>query len=363
MGNAGERPRTDTGRKSGCFEMSPQDVKQRHGGLSIHQPTLAEAVGINSRQTTSESHKTTSKTPLIASETPLDTLAQLANGRKNLQKRARSKHITNVLATKLADLNSDLKKSYWNSYYCCETLIQQESSVIGKYCNNRWCLTCNRIRTAKLIHGYSETLNQLKDKRFVTLTVPNVPADRLKVTLLQMQMSFRRIQKTLRMRGTSVVGIRKIEVTYNSIRNDFHPHYHLIISGKNVADDVISEWLRHFPDATRQAQDERPGNDHSVMELFKYFTKIVTKNQIHVAALDVIFNTMYGKRTFQPMGIKKNVTEDVDEIQSIVYNDLEPREAIWNWMDDATDWIDLTSGETLSGYTPSESIKKLVNNC
>ena len=96
------------------------------------------------------------------------------------------------------------------------------------------------------------------------------------------------------------------------------------------------------------------------MELFKYFTKIVTKQQIYLKPLDVIFSAMRGMRVFQPMGIKKDVSEDIKELQSERYADLESREVEWTWLD--TDWIDRTTGETLTGYTPSETFQRLVNS-
>lgn len=355
MGNAEERPRTDNRQNIGCTEMR---IPGLPGSLSFYPTTtpptttttpsakVLEVVGINLHQTVAK---------------PLDTLAQLATERKILQKRARSKYITNNISIRLADLKSEMEKSYWNSFHCCETLTQSGQSVIGKYCNNRWCLTCNRIRTAKLINGYAGTLKALTDKQFVTLTIPNVPGPELEQSIIQMQKEFRLIQKLFQIRRkTPIVGIRKIEVTFNPTRNDFHPHFHLVVSGSEIASAIINEWLKRFPSASRQAQDERPADDNSTMELFKYFTKIITKKHFYIDALDTIFKAMRNKRTFQPMGIKKIVSEDIAELQAIIYNDLEPREAVWTWIQEATDWIDQKSGETLTGYSPSEAVKNLL---
>jgi len=292
----------------------------------------------------------------------LDTLAQPVPRRENLRKRARSKHITNNLVIKLAALDSPLKQSYWNSWHCAEVLQQEDQTITGKYCNNRWCLTCNRIRTAKLINGYSEPLNVLTDKRFVTLTIPNVPGDQLKRSIEEMTRQLGLIQKAFRKKGAPIVGIRKLEVTFNASRNDFHPHFHLIVAGENVSRQLINEWLKRFPEANRGGQDEKPADEGSIIELFKYFTKLVTNKRFYVAALDTIFMAMYGKRTFQPMGIKKNVSEDVDELQSIVYPDLDPRESLWTWVDLSADWVDLETGETLTGYVPEPFINKLIES-
>lgn len=299
--------------------------------------------------------KKTQKTP-----PPLDTLAQLTyfSTAKNLTKRARSKYLSNSLALKLTDYGEKLKKSYWNTYYCCEVLTQIEKKLTGKYCNNRWCLVCNRIRTAKLINGYKETLSNLKNKRFVTLTVPNCSADDLPKTLDLMYKTLREISKKLTQQREPLIGIRKVEVTYNAMRDNFHPHFHFIISGKKVSDNVINEWLKRFPEANRKAQDNREAHETSYLELFKYFTKLISNKTFHARALNVIFEAMHSKRTFQPMGIKKHVSEDVDEIQGIIYEDLIPAEKNWTWLE--CDWIDRETGEMLTGYVPELEITQLA---
>jgi hypothetical protein len=307
----------------------------------------------NTQQNVLKAQKNVLNTP------PLDTLAQLTynSTTKNLTKRARSKYLSNSLALKLTSTNGKLKKSYWNTYHCCENLTQIDQKLTGKYCNNRWCLTCNRIRTAKLINGYKKTLSNLKNKRFVTLTVPNCSAADLPKTLDLMNKTLREISKKLTQKREPLIGIRKTEVTYNAMKDNFHPHFHFIISGKKVADNVIDEWLKRLPLTNLKAQDNRPANEDSYLELFKYFTKLISNKKFHPEALNTIFEAMYGKRTFQPMGIKKHVSEDVDEIQSIIYEDLIPAEKNWTWTE--CDWIDQETGEMLTGYIPELEISQL----
>jgi len=300
----------------------------------------------------------------------LDTLAQLAHpnkikgsgsAKKTFLKRAETKYISNSVALKLADLRTPFQQSYYNTYHCSETLQQVGKSITSRYCNNRWCLTCNRIRTAKLINGYVGVLSKLEDKQFVTLTVPNVSAEQLPDTLALMAKTFNAIRKRFtKYTKTPIVGIRKLEITYNPNRQDFHPHYHFLVSGRNVSELLVSEWLKRFSGTGKVAQDVRQADDKSVMELFKYFTKIVTKEQIHIKPLDVIFSSMRGMRVFQPMGIKKDVDENIKELQSERYKDLEDREVEWTWID--TDWIDRNTGEMLTGYSPSETFQAIVNS-
>ena len=274
-------------------------------------------------------------------------------------KRARSKYATSKIINNLLKLDSPLNKSYRDSSYCTDIIVQDGQKLTSKYCNARWCLTCNRIRTGKLINGYKEVLNSLSDKQFVCLTIPNVSGADLYGTIRDMMRNFKLIKDTLRKRKTPIIGIRKTEVEYNPRRRNFHPHFHLVIENGQVARDIVTEWLKRYPTAIDKAQDIRPADENSVMELFKYFTKMVTKGALYYEALDIIFQSIYGLPVFQAMGVRKNISEDIEELQAEMYKDLEAREAIWTWIE--TDWIDKETGECLTGYSPDAELKYLLD--
>ena len=278
----------------------------------------------------------------------LDTLAQLVTDSPNepktmthLAKRARAKTFTAPLSVKLASLNSDLKKSYWNSYYCNESLTQDGNKITGRYCNNRWCSVCNRIRTAKLITGYKKPLSELQDKQFVTLTLPNCVEEELRPTIDFMNKTVKNIQDAIKMRhhrkkqDWQLVGIRKLECTYNAKTDTYHPHFHFLIEGEEAANCLMNEWLNKVPTATRKAQDVRKATEGAEVELFKYFTKVVTKTekgfQTFVEPLDVIFRAMQGLRVFQPVGLKKDVSEEVEDIITEEIIGIEETYTKWKW--------------------------------
>lgn len=316
----------------------------------------------------------------------LDTLAQLRTNdnfevsartniqdKKRLLKRARRKYFTNGLVIGLAQASeksetSLLEKSYWNSYHCSSVLQQKASGkIIGKYCKCRWCMVCNAIRTAVSIHQYSPIISSWKDLYFVTLTQKTVLLEDLSEQLNTMQNIFRTIcenNRKKRKRGTTttkLVGIRKLECTYNFKSNHYHPHYHILMDSKEGAEELRNQWLVRNPTAKSIAQDIRQADNQSMMELFKYMTKVVSKasngsqRKIYYNALDNIFTALRGRRTLQPFGFKipggKTQIKDVDNSEVI---------AILKWYDNMTDWIDTETGEQLTEYKPSEGMAELL---
>jgi len=280
----------------------------------------------------------------------------------NLQKRARAKAFTNSFLFDLIDLKSPLTKSYWNTFHCSKTILQEGKRISSRYCNNRWCLTCNRIRTAKMINGYQATIETFKDPRFVTLTIPNVKAKYLRDTIDLMNQVLREIQRSLKKtHNIQIRALRKYECTYNAERNDYHPHFHFILDELGVANLLVKYWVKKNVGADVKGQDITKADDTSLIELCKYFTKVIAKdNDYNPKALDIMFRAVRGKRTFQPIGIKKDVSEDIEEIQSQEIEFKPPQEQIWGYEADAYDWVS-ADGELFSEYSPTVKDLSVIN--
>lgn len=285
-------------------------------------------------------------------------------------KKARKKYMGMKMANLLAKENptSSLLKSYKNTIFCANTLTpnREGSKLITKYCKNRWCPTCQSIRTATLINGYKSQLEAFEDPYFVTLTRPTVTAEDLNDQHERINDSWRKIRKSVTFVKRKYKGILKREITIRP-NGHYHYHLHLVVESKECAEYIVSEWLRHNPDSTREAQDFRAiKGAGSLLEIFKYFTKLFAKNKegkryIDYKRLDVIFQFMRGKRVFQPFGSIKAVSEEVDENTFVATLSQEDLNAIWNWSIDATDWINEETGECLTGYKPNEALKKVLD--
>ena len=310
---------------------------------------------VHSHLSSPKSHQKGCKCP--ENGAPLDTLAQLTTGdldhqKKSLNKfikRQKAKAITMGQIFPLIDLKNRMEKSYWRSYHCNNLLLQEGQKVTTKYCNARWCSVCNRIRMAKMINAYSIPILKFKDLHFVTLTTPNVVADNLKNEIEGMYKSWRCINKNMRKTyDLNIKGIRKLEVTFKP-RTGFNPHFHILIDGKTEAKKLIELWLKRYPSASFKAQDMRRANEGSLIELFKYTVKGIHKGTYHVEAVDIIFQALENKRTYQPFGIKKVVEEDINGIKSEPVSFKGHRDDQWRWSTLAKDWVN-DDGELFTEY-------------
>jgi hypothetical protein len=271
----------------------------------------------------------------------------------------------------LAALESPLRFSYASTMRCASTLSQDGAEITGKYCRQRWCLVCNRIRTAKLIGAYLPEMATWADPHFVTLTVPNVEAAQLHNAVRTMLATMPRLARGIRRTdGLELRAIRKLEVTWNPRRRDYHPHLHLIVDGRATADALVRRWLAVNPDANPAAQDVRSCSGPGAMkELFKYFTKLLAKGidgertAPPPRVLDTMFKAVRGLRTFQPMGFVAPKLDD-DEAMTLNSTTTSPdptRELVkWEWAGELADWMDYSTGALLSGYEPPETMRELV---
>jgi len=214
---------------------------------------------------------------------PLDTLAVLDQNTPNraiqtLQKRAVSKYFTNEVIYPLIDLKNARQKSYWNTYHCVKTLHQTpDGKIIAKYCKNRWCIVCNRIRTGILINSYLPVIQKWTEPRFVTLTMPTVTFEELPERITKMGKDFSVLSRRIKYQFGSVEMIRKSENTWRFHNGHYHYHFHVLLDGVRISEALVEGWLKDHPEANVLAQDNRKADKNTVIEMFKYMTKMWKK--------------------------------------------------------------------------------------
>jgi hypothetical protein len=249
-------------------------------------------------------------------------------------KRGRADFFSTNLKIALHNANtaSPIRSRYLLSTFCNRELTKEGDKITAKYCGQRWCVTCNRIRTAQLINAYLPEVQDIKDARFITLTLKNCPGEELRTRIQWMVKAWAKIQKKIA-RNKEIKGYRKLEVTHNQRFNDYHPHFHAIVDGKENADWIIKEWLiicqNEEIEALAEWQDERPADLDAMKELFKYTAKILPKKpkgktweetfnnpgkvKRFLEGQDTIYQALYRVKTFQPFGFKPKKDEKEEE--------------------------------------------------
>jgi hypothetical protein len=290
------------------------------------------------------------------------------SAKDTLKKKQWSKYVSKGIALSLMHYNSNssLFKAYKNTSYCTETILTNEVGKLhSTYCKNRWCLTCNRIKTARLINSYLPQLEELFQPVFVTLTLPTVKEKDLVNRIDEMEKEWRLIyQQTKKAKykknHSPLKGIRKAECTIRP-NGHYHYHFHFILDGWAEGEYLIGQWLKRFPQADRKAQDIRFANEFAFKELFKYAFKaeVKTSNKNNANRYDFVFRALRNKKTIQAFGGIKMIEEEFtdEELESQLYSDLANR--IFKWVTD--DWYDKSDGTALVNLAIPSKVKNMVD--
>jgi hypothetical protein len=311
-------------------------------------------------------------------------------GGSALAKRARRRAISVALSLQLADVTPDerQRRAYLRTVKnCCNTMIQTPAGQITTmYCSHRWCLVCSSIRTARAITSYSPEIGKWKNSQLVTLTIPNVSLTALRGAVKDMLREYYRITQWLQRRHgkARVKMLRSLEVTFSSSRGDAHPHFHILVEGAQVAQDLLSRWLVKFPKANILGQDIRPARAGAEIELLKYAVGLSTDKKgidgrrqvVPPEALDAIFRAIKGVRLLGAVGFHAAVADDAAPVTDAPVTDgdeplqvegatispvpSEGRTIIWRWSQENRNWLDFETGQFLTDYEPSRHVREFL---
>lgn len=302
---------------------------------------------------------------LSSKDSPKEDLKSQNKQVGSLIARRNSKAISKAINGRLLYLNSPIHNDYQRSYNCSENMKQTGNRFNSFTCMKRSCIVCARIQAAKMFKQYSKPLMELPELHLVTLTAPTVNEDELKAEIGKRYKCIVSITKQLQMRKNSIKlrGIRKLEVTYNFRTGRYHPHYHILISGKEAAEEVKKLWLKKIPEADAKAQDVRPiYSEGALMEVFKYVTKQVVKNSYNSRVLDGMYCAIKGVRVIQPFGIKKVPVSK--KAEDVVVHHKGERIDVWKWCNDRHDWYTQEGEQLNEGELKPKTKKalKLIQN-
>ena len=206
-------------------------------------------------------------------------------------KKKKNQELINVISKHLSEQNLDL---IWNcgTYleFYSDKKIENKKLNKANFCKNRFCPMCawrKARKDALQVAILMQYLKQEKGLEFVmmTLTAPNVPGENLKNEITRYNKNFKKLIERKELKKISYGYIRKLEVTYNQERDDFHPHFHVIVAvNKNYFTnrDYISKkrllvmWQNAMNDDTITQVDIRKisaDDNKAISEIAKYTAK------------------------------------------------------------------------------------------
>src|SRR5690625_2373044 len=201
--------------------------------------------------------------------------------------------------------------------------LEKKKQHKGNSCKNRFCPICAWKKARKDALALSVMMAYLKQEEkkefiFLTLTAPNVSAEELNDEIKHYNQSFQRLMQRKEVRKVVKGYARKLEITYNEERDDYHPHFHVLIAvNKSYFTDkdyYISRdrWLELWQEVTKNplitqvdVRKVRNGRDDKVYEIAKYSAKD-SDYLINQEVFEVFYKALKGKRLIVFSGLFKD---------------------------------------------------------
>lgn len=224
----------------------------------------------------------------------------------------------------------------------------------ANFCRDLLCPMCQWRKSLKQISQLSKVLNHEMIKGrykpvFITLTIPNVPYDKLSEGINACLKSFDRLMKRKKYKSLIMGYYRSLEVTVNRRTHTFHPHLHVLVlvplsygktKGMYIShDELLNDWRQACRDQSITQVDIRaiknlhqdPDKDNlmsAAIEVAKYAAKVPKS----CYQPDIVAHLVIGlqdRRTYSYGGIMKVVyqemrLEDVETADLVHINDEVP---------------------------------------
>lgn len=199
-------------------------------------------------------------------------------------------------------------------------------------CRDRFCPTCNWRLSLQRYAKMTQIMQVLAEQypstnySFVTLTVKNCTAENLSSVMSAMAKSWNAMLHKKEYRDGAIAGYaRSVEVTYNKITKEFHPHYHVIVAWgeDDFSGRLVSNWLSYAADqgldANIKAQcsesittkDEGESMAGAICETFKYAVKSKQLDDMPLAQFRQLVKEIGGKRLVSFGGIFKKIAKEI----------------------------------------------------
>ncbi len=230
--------------------------------------------------------------------------------------------------------------------FVADKTLEKQKLYKANSCKNRFCPVCAWRKARKDALGLSLMMQYIKQQEnkefiFLTLTTPNVNSDELENEIKRYNNSFRKLIKRKKVDSVIKGYVRKLEITYNKKRDDYNPHFHVLIAvNKSYFKDTKSyisqkEWLNLWRDVTGiseitqvQVQKIRQNNNKELYEMAKYSGKD-SDYLINQKVFDAFYKSLKGKQVLVYSGLFKEAKKKLKNGDLDYLKEIDPTEYIY----------------------------------
>lgn len=230
--------------------------------------------------------------------------------------------------------------------FVTDKTLEKQKLYKANSCKNRFCPVCTWRKARKDALGLSLMMQYIKQQEnkefiFLTLTTPNVKANELESEIKHYNNSFRKLIKRKKVDSVIKGYVRKLEITYNKKRDDYNPHFHVLIAvNKSYFTDkryYISqqEWLDLWRDVTGMSeimqvrvQKVRQNNNKELYEMAKYSGKD-SDYLVNQKVFDAFYKSLKGKQVLVYSGLFKEARKKLKNGDLDYLKEVDPTEYIY----------------------------------
>ncbi len=269
------------------------------------------------------------------------------NMEKYTEKKQRNQVFQKFIKRHIGENQMDLVKDC-NTFlsFVADKTLEKQKLYKANSCKNRFCPVCAWRKARKDALGLSLMMQYIKQQQkkefiFLTLTTPNVMSDELENEIKRYNNSFRKLIKRKKVDSVIKGYVRKLEITYNKKRDDYNPHFHVLIAvNKSYFTDkryYISqqEWLDLWRDVTGiseitqvQVQKIRQNNNKELYEMAKYSGKD-SDYLINQKVFDAFYKSLKGKQVLVYSGLFKEAKKKLKNGDLDYLKEIDPTEYIY----------------------------------
>lgn len=292
------------------------------------------------------------------------------NMEKYTEKKQRNQVFQKFIKRHIGENQMDLVENC-NTFlsFVTDKTLEKKKLYKSNPCKNRFCPVCAWRKARKDALGLSLMMQYIKQQEnkefiFLTLTTPNVNSDELENEIKGYNNSFRKLIKRKKVDSVIKGYVRKLEITYNKKRDDYNPHFHVLIAvNKSYFTDkryYISqkEWLNLWRDVTCmpeitqvRVQKIKQNNNKELYEMAKYSGKD-SNYLINQKVFDAFYKSLKGKQILVYSGLFKDARKKLKNGDLDYLKEVDPTEYIyqifyvWNQKEYlASEIFDLTEEE------------------